>query len=504
MTEIVRQQQFERLLWFGAALFAVFVFALLMVSNEFLLVLAVGGVLWLALLPYHSRLASSIALVTFASAFMVPGFPGRPFVWEFASLLGWSGAVITFALRRYSPDFPKIFRQNRWLFIWGFFYVCALVFTMRMRGTGLRIFGGERMGGRVYFQQVSVAVFPVLFMMVPFSPNQLVKLYLWQCVLSLSFIVSDLALASGSSMYWLLNFLELSNDSLSFEVASMTQGFRRFQSLASVSLAFFQLLLVLVPIRDFINRRAWITLPPVVLLLGLGFLGGHRALLVMISLTFLGVGWAQRVFTPPRVMILSLLLTFALTTAYLVGDRLPLAAQRALTILPGIHLDPFAEQDAAATLHGRTLMRNAGMRLIPHFLWIGRGFGQTDTVQAQWMTDDPNVNSQIESGTFYNGPVGLMVNTGLAGGVSMMAFIACGAFLAIRILKRVRQIGCESPFRRLCCVVAALYLTHTFVFTFLHGDSQFAMLLFALQTGLLVACSRHLFAPVPTPDAQPE
>ena len=39
MTEIVRQQQFERILWFGAALLAVFIFALLMVSNEVLLVL---------------------------------------------------------------------------------------------------------------------------------------------------------------------------------------------------------------------------------------------------------------------------------------------------------------------------------------------------------------------------------------------------------------------------------------------------------------------------------
>ena len=143
------------------------------------------------------------------------------------------------------------------------------------------------------------------------------------------------------------------------------------------------------------------------------------------------------------------------------------------------------------------------MRLIPHFLWIGRGFGQTDTVQAQWMTDDPNVNSQIESGTFYNGPVGLFVNTGLAGGISMMAFIGCGALLAVRILRRVREIGCETSFHRLCSVVASLFLTHTFVFTFLHGDSQFAMLLFALQTGLLIACGRHLFAPVPDANAEP-
>ncbi len=500
MTEILRQQQFERILWFGAALLAVFIFALMMVSNEILLVLGVGGILWLALLPYHARLASATALVTFASAFMVPGFPGRPFVWEFASLLGWSGAVITFALRRYSPDFPKVFREHRWLFIWAAMYVAALVFTMKMRGTGLRIFGGERMGGRVYFQQISVAVFPLLFMMVAFSPRQLVKLYLWQCVLSLSFIVSDLALAAGSSMYWLLNFLELSNDSLSFEVSSMSQGIRRFQSFASVSLAFFQLLLVLVPIRDFINRRAWMTLPPVAFILVLGFLGGHRALLVMVAFTFLGVGWAQRVFNPARVIVLAFVLACSMTTAYLIGDRLPLAAQRALTVLPGIKLDAFAEQDAAATLHGRTLMRNAGMRLIPYFLWVGRGFGQTDTVQATWMTDDPNVNLQIESGTFYNGPVGLLVNTGLAGGVSMLAFVACGAAVAYRILRKIREIGCDTRFRRLCSVVAALYLTHTVVFIFLHGDSQFAMLLFGLQTGLLIACHRHLFAGGPIPD----
>jgi O-antigen ligase len=92
------------------------------------------------------------------------------------------------------------------------------------------------------------------------------------------------------------------------------------------------------------------------------------------------------------------------------------------------------------------------------------------------------------------------VNTGLAGGVSMLAFVGCGAAVAFRILRKIREIGCDTRFRRLCTVVASLYLTHTFVFIFLHGDSQFAMLLFGLQTGLLIACHRHLYSGAPIPD----
>ena len=50
--------------------------------------LATVGIGWLVLRPYHSPLAVYLSTLTFGTALIVPFFPGRPYVWELASLVG--------------------------------------------------------------------------------------------------------------------------------------------------------------------------------------------------------------------------------------------------------------------------------------------------------------------------------------------------------------------------------------------------------------------------------
>ncbi len=488
MTAIEARLQVEKGFLWIIVLVAAVVFGFYMAVDSPLLILAVAGLVWVATLPYHARISAVMAITTYGSAFMLPMIAGRPFLWEIAALLGWSGLFMLVALRRYDVEFSANMRRHAWIILATLGYTAVLAYLMRTHGFGIRALGNDRMGGRVYIQQVACATFPIIFCAIRFPEQSLLRLYLAHLILSFTFMISDLALAGGSELWWVFYFLDLTTDAISFEMGSTT-GFRRFQSFTMVSVALFQLLLILQPMRNFFNQRALLMVGFLVAILALGLPGGHRGVLVMfIGIGFL-CGWAQRIFTVPRVMMIVVAFALLLPTAYLFGRYLPLAAQRTLAVLPGIDLDPIAAEDARATLDGRITMRSVGMDLIPSYLWSGRGFGPSSEAVPYYGWDPYGmITEDVNNGRFYNGPIGLMVNTGIPGTVCLLGFLFFVSLLAVRVLRHIRRNGAEDRFSRLACVVSALWLTNTFVFLFVHGDAEFAMNTFGLLAGLVIAC----------------
>lgn len=473
--------------WIGLLLGAV-VFGFYMASNTPLLVFAAAGLGWLATLPYHARLCAVLGMTTYGSAMMVPLMPGRPFMWEAAALLGWSGIVILFALRRYSSDFGENFRRYRWVLLLSLGYVLVLLYLMRTHGFGLRLAGGGQMGGRVYLQQLACASFPLVFAMLQFTEGQLVRLFTIHLLLSLTFIISDVALAGGSQLWWVFYFLDLANDAISFEMGSEATGIRRFQSFAFVSVAMLQLLLVKVPMRRIFSGSAVWLVPLLMLIIGFGLPGGHRGVLVSLGGLLLVASWAQRVWSTARLTGIFLLFLVGLAFIYAIGSQLPLAAQRTLAVLPGIKLDSVAVEDARSTLDGRITMREIGIRLIPYYLWRGRGFGPASE-PVPYQGHDPYgvITEHVNLGRFYNGPIGLIVNTGIPGVVCLLGFILATTGVAFRTLSYIRRNGVEDQFLRFTCVNSSMWVVHVGVFFFLHGDAEFAMNTFGLHSGTVLA-----------------
>ena len=128
MTAIEARMQVQKgFVWIGLLLGAV-VFGFYMASNTPLLILGAAGIGWLGTLPYHARLCAVLGITTYGSALMAPLMPGRPFVWEIAALLGWSGIVILVALRKYSSEFGENFRKYRWILLLSLGYVLVLMY----------------------------------------------------------------------------------------------------------------------------------------------------------------------------------------------------------------------------------------------------------------------------------------------------------------------------------------------------------------------------------------
>lgn len=473
--------------FFLAAIFT----GLLLAGAPVLLILAMGGVAWLLLLPYHAQIAVVMATATFASAVIVPGLPGRPFVWEAAAILGWTGVGITLALRKQAPESAYLIRRNWLLLVGGLSYCAVLIMLMYYRGVGVRVFGGSQMGGRIYLQQLACAIFPLLFALKPLTETQLLRLFTIQCLLSVTFIIADLSFSYGGDLLMpLLYVLELPVDGINFESQSMGMGIRRFQSLFFFSLATLSLLWTRRPLSDYFTRHGLWLWPLTLGLMGMGLLGGHRYLIYLLTFIVVISAWTQRFLTPVRVIGISLVAVLLFVAAAANIRNLPLAAQRALSIVPGLHVDRQAEDDGRNTLEGRRAIRQAGLEAARDHRWIGRGFGKPINVDSRFYHD--RANAYVDMGIFYNGTVGLLVNTGLPGTATMFLFLFAGTVIVVRVLRHVRRYGAGDPFSRMCCILAATWIGQLTSFIFLHGDSEFAMRTFALQAAVLLLCDHHL------------
>ena len=200
-------------------------------------------------------------------------------------------------------------------------------------------------------QQIACAIFPVLFLAIGVTSEQLLKLYTWQCLLSVTFMVSDFVLATGAggNLWTLLYFFGLSNDSLAFEGMAQITGFRRFQSLAIVGQAFFYLLVTRFNLSQFFSRKGVWLLPLSITIIGIAASSGHRGLLVLLPMTLMFCMYGQRFLSPVRAFIGLLILSGLLLFTYQFAREFSLPLQRTLSILPGINVESVALSDGQAT-----------------------------------------------------------------------------------------------------------------------------------------------------------
>ena len=166
----------------------------------------------------------------------------------------------------------------------------------------------------------------------------------------------------------------------------------------------------------------------------------------------------------------------------------PLAAQRAISVLPGIEVHRDAQIDGSSTMETRRILREEGIKLIPEYLWLGRGFGQSGFGDHSLHWDPTAITYHMNQGRFFNGFIGLMINTGLFGTLFMLLFLLMGSVLAVKVILHLRKHGVEDEFSRVSCIVACLWMANVVAFIALHGDSEYAMKTFSLQAGLLVVC----------------
>jgi len=493
---VAAQEQVQKAL-FGVFLIAVLLlFAVLLGSVQVLALMGFVAVLWALTLPQHGTLALVLGSVMINASLLVPFVSGRPFFWEASLMLSVSGLPLMFAMRRNAPDFGERLREFRWVFLGLGMFFLVLVSLIKVRGFGLNALGQGQVGGRAYVTQFLGLLFPLLYMAVPTAPQMLVRLYVVHCLMSLTFLISDFTLAAGTGPLWvLLSFFGLSTDSLAFEVQSLEGGVRRFQSVAFVSRDLVYLMLVLIPAS---RALTFGTVARVVVILGLlggSALGGHRMSMIIIPSVILLASAVQRTVSMAKVVVSAVLLGLALMVTYQTARQLPHAAQRMLSVLPGIEVDPLANIDAENSSSGRASMRRIALDIAPNFLWMGRGLGFVPDVGHLYTHSEIDqygiLEQSLDQGIFYAGIPSLLVNLGLPGLAGVLTFLGAVSMVAVRNLRSIHRLGCDTSFDRLTCHVSCLWLVQLATFMATTGEAGFFMQTFGLLSGLVLITHWH-------------
>jgi O-antigen ligase len=381
-------------------------------------------------------------------------------------------------------------RRNKWLFIAIACYFALLLALMKIHSTGFMILGAGQVGGRRYFQQLECAVFP--FLMVALLPGErlLLRLFVIQCLLAVTFVFAEVALAHmNGAMFYVLYFMDVPYDGLNFAAQRISGGIARLQSLNFFGSALLLLLFSRYDMESLVNRRGFIALPLFLGILGMGLLSGHRYLVYSTASILLFLGYIQRFFSVVRMVVLVALAVITLGFAYAFPQSLPRAAQRTLYILPGFDADPVVREDADSTFVGRKVIYQAAFEMLPEHKWVGRGFA---SLGAGDIPTTDVIEIHRDSGIFYNGLLGLLVNTGIPGTVLGLVILGVGTAVAFRIIRYLRRYGCDDTFSRMCAVLCAAWLSNTLSFLFLEGVPEAVMRSFALQAGVLMACEYNL------------
>ena len=472
-------------------------------DQPYVVLAGLGAFAYLFTLAVNYRWLALLMVALQPAALIMPFFPGRPYMWEVCAFLSWPSLLVSYLVnRRRLPElrFDR-FETSAMLSLVG--YIVVLICLMLSRGVGFRVLGGGQMGGRFYVQQVMLSVVPILMLMASPRPSALLGAVVAGWVLSLTYLISDFALAVGGPRFYpVLQFFELPTDAINFFIGYELTGVRRYQSLWFVGSAVISAACTLMTLKDIVGRRIWLGLPMVVggLILALG--SGHRTVVVQTVTSLFVLAWFQRFWSPSRAIFAGGLLSVGVIALYISAPNMPLSLQRSVSFLPGINISSQADDNATDTIRDRLEVLKMAAHDIPKYWLIGRGFGMErfDKIDPDENTD--GVYQQYANGLFYNGIIGSLVKTGIPGLVTSLLFIFWVSRMAIDLVATIRRKSTEewTLLDRLGLFISAQWFAFVAFFYFLHGDSAAWMQGFGVPAALILACRRA----VQTRDAEPD
>jgi O-antigen ligase len=309
---------------------------------------------------------------------------------------------------------PPISAMHRWLL----FFTGVILFTMVMRGAGLKALGSSMWGGMFYVQLLITIGLVFTLPHVRISARNWPPLLVLMGVSAMIPVFLSVATKHGLPLGWLEQFFPGPGDDQMGE--AMITGSVAVDRLATTATGVFLLIafLILVPIQDLIGLKRFYLLPVLLGIAMLTLLSGSRTAAVTLGLTLLVMVFLGGAVKPSTFLAGFILLVGVTVTVIVFSDQLPPAVQRSLAWLPGFRASDVAMIDAEGTLQWRLQLWEQGIRLLPEFWLIGKGytFYEKDVLEVigQYQQNDLTAWAVVTS-SFHNGLLSLAVGLGVFG-----------------------------------------------------------------------------------------
>jgi hypothetical protein len=440
--------------------------------------LVMVGLLVLVLaLPVFIQWHHILLIFFWNSAFNFPFLPAQPHVWLLLAGLSFGISWLNGLLGPAKPlRVPELTRPL--LFLAG-----VVVLTAYARGgLGSRIFGSASYGGRNYFYIFGAIMgyFALAAVRIPMAKAS--RTALLYCVSGVTYLLAHIVFILGPAFYFLFYVFgaEYVGSQATVDSGIDPGAVVRFGGISAACAAVVGCLLLRWGIRGIFSfAHPWrMTVLVVAVLLSL--LGGFRGDMIILGLIFLCQFFVEGLW---RTRFLALLAGFGVLAGVMLfafSDRLPLAAQRAVSFLP-VKIDPGIRADAEQSVEWRLQMWRILWPQIPKYLLVGKGYAIDPN--EMYFASLPGASGGIEaevslvSGDYHSGPLSTIIPLGLGGMIGLLWLLGAG----IKVLYRNYRYG-DPALHYVNVFFLAIFIAQTIFFLTVYG--AFSGQLFGF-TGLL-------------------
>jgi len=422
-------------------------------------------VLCLLCVPLFMKWHHPLLILSWNAAANPLFLPGRPSLWMVMGGISMFFAVLSRSVNA-NRRFVQVPTITKPLLVFLAVVIGTAMFT---GGMGIRSLGSERYGGRGYFFILATvcAYFGFTSHQIPL---QKAGVYVAMFFLpGLTSLLGDLAFAAGPKLYFLTAIFVPDAGIEQVGAINTTPGMLRLGAFALAAAAVYGWLLARYGIKGvFELRRPWRLLLLVVSASACA-VSGYRSSLILLLLTFTCLFCFEGLF---RTRLFPILATFLITIGLLVvpqAEKLPLMAQRTLSFLPVVPLDPIARQSAQASTEWRLEMWKQVLPQVPRYLLKGKGYAldPNDLFMAQqsaFRGFSIQATGSMVAGDYHNGPLSVIIPFGVWGLISFGWLLTAG----FKLLYYYHRFG-DPALQRINTFLLSAFLAKILFFVFIFG-----------------------------------
>jgi hypothetical protein len=420
---------------------------------------------WLLHSPHWAFL---LTYMTRAAGLMVPGTTIPIF-----NVMAWVVSLLRVARVTVSKEQVRSKSTASVMLMWAFLLVVGIVILAR--GIGLRIFGSTTWGGGAYIQILGACFFFLATRSAAIDTKQVRVLMMASAVLSVIPALTEQIIYRAPQLYWLGNFISMGQIEVVGAAGMAAGGIQeqqvlRFFSVSSISGVVLPLAYAWLPLKRRTPLTVFLFLLLNVICFGAiamsGFRGAMFLSLAVVGIYMMCVARTDRLF----IAILILAGVAALVGVFLFSRSLPLAAQRAISWVPFIDIDPFAKTDAAQSIDWRLEVWRMAWAEKDQYLWIGRGL-TIDVLPVAYMRWDYYMTKEFYfyMHSYHSGPLALLIDFGIPGLVVGTSFMVA---TAAELTRRIRRMAHGTLSYRFALWLVVWYVINTASFFLIYGDMK--------------------------------
>lgn len=442
-----------------------------------------AAVLFVLLIPVFLRWHYPILVFAWNTAITVFFLPGSPSLWMLMAGLNFGLAILRRVMQK-QPAFLSAPPVTVSLIALALVVVATAKLT---GGMGLQVAGSSTFGGRGYYYILAAIVGYFALASVPISPDKYRRYVNMFFLSSLVTAVSNLIYFAGPSLYFLFLIFPVG---FAVVQAGTEQGgsLGRVAGFMATAVAIVHWQLALHGVRGVLAK--WRRVLLVFAAIAAGSLGGYRSILVMLGVVCIVLFVLEGLWKTRYLPIGIFILTLGIAGLIPLASKLPAPAQRTISFLPFVEVDPHVRRDAASSLEWRYVIWRAVVPDLPKYFWLGKGYAINPTemyLAEEAVKRGRSVYSQTTkiTGDYHNGPLSVYVPFGMPGTLAFLSFLVVGTMSLFRNYRYgVAELKTANRF------FLALFISKVIFFLFFFGALSSDLFQFTGILGMSVALNR--------------